>query len=77
MKVGDLVRPTPLVGDKCATNAPIVQEEWVGLIIDFQCNNPGIGKSKQSYPVVYWNPTFQAEVEFPEQIEVVQCKSIT
>ena len=77
MKVGDLVKPVPSDGNVCYTNYPVVQEEWVGIIIDFEDKDHGSPAQPhcKAYPIVYWNPEFQAEVEFPEQIEVVQCKS--
>mgnify|MGYP001232795278 CR=1 FL=1 len=46
-------------------------------LIDFEDKDHGSPAQPhcKAYPIVYWNPEFQAEVEFPEQIEVVQCKS--
>ena len=78
MNIGDLVRPTLPGGQICYTSAPIVEQEWMGIIIDFTgdyCSSEGEIIVKGSHPIVYWNPEFQAEVEYPDQIEVVRCKN--
>lgn len=61
MKVGDLVRPKH-ANSSSFMLAPIVQENWVGIVIALK----GSG-----YPVVYWNPVFKNEIEFPDQVEVI------
>jgi len=79
MKVGDLVRPVPPNEQHLHyTSAPIVEQEWLGIIIDFTgdyYSSQGEMIAKGSHPIVYWNPEFQAEVEYPDQIEVVPCKN--
>jgi hypothetical protein len=76
--IGDLVRPIgPSSGSLgvCYTNYPVVQNEWVGIVIDFESrlswSPPGTPEQYLRHPIVYWNVEFQAEVEDPEQIEVV------
>ena len=76
MEVGDLVRP---VRPGSKTGAPIVEEGWVGVIIDFTGDyyspiSEMIAKGSQ--PIVYWNSELHSEIEFPDQIEVVQCKNV-
>lgn len=69
MKVGDLVRPVrPTSRSSQYLKAPIVEEGWLGIIIDFGDDDNGVSSK---YPVVYWNPKFHAEVEYPDQIRVV------
>ena len=72
MKVGDLVRP---VRYHSTSPAPIVEEGWIGVIIDFTGDyyssiSEMIAKGNQ--PIVYWNTVFHSEIEYPDQIEVVQ-----
>ena len=57
MKVGDLVRP---VGQPLSPT-PLVEEDWSGLVIGYECGDP----------VVYWNDKFPAEVEYADQLEVI------
>ena len=73
MKVGDLVKPaTPANASPCQTSTPTVEQGWYGIIIDFTEVTPLSGPPHSGkFPVVYWNPEFQAEVEYPDQIEVV------
>ena len=73
MKVGDLVRPI-LLSNRYSSSAPIVEQDLVGIIIDFTGdyfgqNNQFIEKGNN--PVVYWNPQFHSEIECSEQIEVI------
>ena len=71
MRVGDLVRP---VRHLCATTAPIVEEGWVGVVIGFTgdyCSPEGEVIVGGRHPIVYWNPKFHAEVEYPDQVEVI------
>ena len=72
MKVGDLVRPVPADGPVCYTTAPIVGEDYVGIIIDFTKSELLRPFDAAGHPVVYWNPAFPAEVEYPDQIEVIR-----
>jgi len=67
VKVGDLVKPVPgsIGGVSCHETAPIVLQSWVGIVIGFRDDYEGRN------PVVYWNPEFQAEVEYPDQIKVI------
>ena len=60
MKVGDLVRPCihPL------SPTPLVEQEWNGLVIGYEGPDP----------VVYWNNEFPAELEYEDQLEVVDEK---
>ena len=72
MKVGDLVRPVPpKTSGTWVSSAPIVDYDCLGIIIDFT------GVSMGRHPIVYWDPIFQAEVEYPHQIEVIPCKTDT
>jgi hypothetical protein len=57
MKVGDLVRPIK----NALLGAPLVEEDWKGIIIDW----------KGADPIVFWNEKFPAEVEYREQVEVI------
>ena len=66
MKVGDLVKPVgPSDGFAWHETAPIVLQSWIGIVIGFRDDYEG------RKPVVYWNPEFQAEVEYPDQIKVI------
>jgi hypothetical protein len=72
MKVGDLVRPVPpKTPGTWVSSAPIVGYECLGIIIDFTSDFMG------RHPIVYWNPIFQFEAEYPNQIEVIPCKTGT
>jgi hypothetical protein len=71
MKVGDLVRP---IQHNHKFNAPLVEEDWVGMIIDFTHEDPvpaGVVIVRGEKPIVYWNPEFSSEIEYPDQIEVI------
>ena len=73
MKVGDLVRPIQLSSHH-SSSAPIVEQDWFGIIIDFTGDYFGPDNQfieKGNNPVVYWNPQFHSEIEYPEQIEVI------
>ena len=75
MKVGDLVKPIEN-GDHSPASAPIVEEDWVGLIIGFTGDYYGPRRQlieKGTKPIVYWNPEFNSEVEYPDQIEVINA----
>ena len=63
MKVGDLVRP---IRYDPVSNFPIVENGWVGIIVDFT------GISRGAQPIVYWNLEFQAEIEDPKQLAVIE-----
>ena len=58
MKVGDLVRP---VKKGFSTLPPLVEEDWKGIVVDWRHGNP----------VVYWSDKFPSEVEYSEQLEVI------
>lgn len=60
MKVGDLVRPI----DPLPTSRPCEMDNWTGVIIGWTGTEP----------VVFWNERFPAEVEYKEQIKVVNGK---
>jgi len=71
VKVGDLVRPAQ---HNHKFNAPLVEEGWVGMIIDFaheDCAPGGRPDVWGGNPIVYWNPEFSSEIEYPDQIEVI------
>jgi len=57
MKIGDLVKP---VLDATAM-IPLLDDDWVGIIIDF----------KGTEPIVYWSERFPAEVEYDNQLRVI------
>ena len=64
MKVGDLVKPIDpkpfsLNGRRLQTT--LVEHDWKGIIIDWDGTEP----------VVFWNERFPAEVEYREQLEVI------
>ena len=74
MKVGDLVRPKPPQSHDYKTTTPIVGVCWIGMIIDF--TGDYYGKEfklceKGTVPIVYWNPTFNSEIESANQIEII------
>ena len=72
MKVGDLVR-----AKSCPQNGrdiPIVQKHWVGLIIGWASAYRGSDRTqlaRDKKPIVYWNPAFDSEIEYPDQVEVI------
>jgi hypothetical protein len=57
MKVGDLVEPV----QSTYLGAPLVEEDWKGIIIGWE----GVD------PIVFWSEKFPAEVEYKEQIKVI------
>ena len=62
MQIGNLVRPvSPKKLELLMT--PIVEHDWIGVIIDFEVGEP----------VVYWNEEFNAEVEYCELLEVINA----
>ena len=72
MKIGDLVVAK---GGGYALSSPVVQPEWIGIIIGFtgDCVHSD-GKTilvPGSQPIVYWNEKFHHEVEFNNQVEVI------
>lgn len=69
MKVGDLVRP--ITHGVHIGGVPIVEESWIGLIIDLVRVADAYGTSGRLYPIVYWNQEYSAEQEFPDQISVI------
>ena len=50
------------IGDLVRSTTPGNEREWIGLII---------GWDGVYGPVVYWDKTFPAEQEYPEQLEVI------
>ena len=64
MKVGDLVRPTdpePFSPNGRRLQTTLVEHDWKGIIIDWEGTEP----------IVYWDERFPAEVEYKEQLEVI------
>jgi hypothetical protein len=65
VKVGDLVRPIDPSTHSCparsAIQTTLVERDWKGIIIGWS----GVE------PVVFWNERFPAEVEYKEQLEVI------
>ena len=64
MKVGDLVKPIDpdMPGrDRRALQTTLVEHDWRGIIIDWDGTEP----------VVFWNERFPAEIEYKEQLEVI------
>ncbi len=59
MKIGDLVRPH----DGCGAfrTSDYSHENWIGIIIGYDWGDP----------VVMWDEKFPDEVEYKEQLEVV------
>ena len=68
IKLGDLVRPVPCFSH--FEKGVIVEEHWIGIVIDFS-KASRLSKGTEKFPVVYWNDTFNSEVEDPSQIEVI------
>ena len=67
MKVGDLVKPIDPVlspGGR-ALQATLVENDWKGIIIGWDGTEP----------IVYWSEKFPTEVEYREQIEVINENS--
>ena len=52
------------IGDLVRSTTPDNMRGWIGLIIGWE---PG-------GPIVFWDMNFPEEVEYPEQLEVIQCK---
>ena len=67
MKVGDLVRPRASKSD-----APLVEEDWIGVIVDFkECRlRPGLNR----YAIVCWSNEYPQEQEYPEMLEVIDAE---
>ena len=61
MQIGDLVRPTGPNTRQLRHNVPLVEEDWAGIIIDWDGTEP----------IVFWNDKFPAEIEYREQLEVI------
>ncbi len=67
MEVGDLVRVRP--SDHCAV--PLVEEDWIGIVIDFRTDDDEDYKRGFCYAIVFWSERFPAEEEYMEQLEVI------
>jgi len=52
------------VGDLVRSTTPGNMKEWVGMIIGWDGSDP----------IVFWDEKFPDEVEYKEQLEVIQCK---
>ena len=52
------------VGDLVRSTTPGNMKEWVGIIVGWDADNP----------IVFWDLRFPEEVEYREQLEVIQCK---
>ena len=75
MKVGDLVRPK---SSKYKTGAPIVEYDWIGIVLDFTRDYYGLQNQlieKGNSPIVYWNEVFHSEIELPEQLEGISSNT--
>ena len=59
MKIGDLVRPHD--GGGVFRTSDAAHESWIGIIIGYDNGDP----------VVMWDENFPDEVEYKEQLEVV------
>jgi len=64
MKIGDLVklRSPWKVGGASPSWKETEEGSWVGIVIDYQ----------RGEPVVYWNEKFPKEIEYKEQLTVVE-----
>ncbi len=78
MKVGDLVRPKgehhspawaisagPQLRASRHSPVPLAEEDWVGIIIGWDRRGGGCD------PIVMWSERFPDEVEYVEQLEVI------
>ena len=61
MRIGSLVRPTGPATRQLQHGVPLVEEEWIGIIIGFDFGDP----------IVMWNEKFPNELEYQEQLEVI------
>ena len=64
MKVGDLVRPIdpkPFSRFGRRLQTTLVEHDWKGIIIDWDGTEP----------IVFWNERFPFEIEYKEQLEVI------
>ncbi|MBK26064.1 MAG: hypothetical protein CME70_18855 [Halobacteriovorax sp.] len=60
IKVGDLVKPSCIGGAY-----PEINETWIGIVIGWDL------RGDSADPVVMWNDRFPSEVEYKEQLEVI------
>jgi len=61
MKIGDLVKPINPEPPVRGFQTTLVEHDWRGVIVDWD----GVD------PVVYWSEKFPAEIEYKEQLEVI------
>ena len=69
MKVGDLVRIKP-----ADSETPLVEEGWIGVVIDFKDRGQKGKWNRQRYAVVCWNEKYPQEEEHPCSIEVISAE---
>jgi hypothetical protein len=64
MKIGDLVRPKK-------DHFSVSEEDWIGMIVDFNVHVDHYGEPQERYAVVCWSPDFPNEEEYPSGLEVI------
>ena len=61
----EVIDRSPINGLKRACAVPLVEEDWIGIIIGWDRRGGGCD------PIVMWSERFPDEVEYKEQLEVI------
>ena len=65
MKSGDPVRPTGAATRQLRHGVPLDEDDWIGIIIGWDM------RGESADPIVMWSEKFPAEIEYREQLEVI------
>ena len=68
MRVGSLVRPKA----NPEGTTPLVEHDWIGVLIDFKILVDNYGDPFERYAIVRWNDKFHEEEEYIDGLEVIQ-----
>jgi len=66
VKVGDIVR----VARASWRKTPMVDDDWIGIITDFQIGDSERGPDCR-YALVFWSEQYSQEEEYLDQLEVI------